>query len=163
MLPGFIDVVANAGGLGWHNSLVSHADQLAAMPSMHLGYAVWCGIVVWRLAKTRAHKLLAGLIAASYIVLTTLVVMATGNHYLVDVLAGITTTFIALALVEAVRHGMLRHRARTIALGPAYRATRFVPGTVILEQPDRSPSKLPTEASLAPGKNQATGSPFPQP
>ena len=57
MLPGFVDVVANAGGLGWHNSLVSHADQLAAMPSMHMGYAVWCALVMWRLARPHPQGL----------------------------------------------------------------------------------------------------------
>ena len=50
MLPGFVDVVEKVGGLGsWHNLLISHADQLAAMPSMHLAWAVWCSLVVWRL------------------------------------------------------------------------------------------------------------------
>ena len=51
MLPGFVDVVEKVGGLGsWHNLLISHADQLAAMPSMHLAWAVWCSLVAWRLA-----------------------------------------------------------------------------------------------------------------
>ena len=54
MLPGFVDVVEKVGGLGsWHNLLISHADQLAAMPSMHLAWAVWCSLVVWRLARAR--------------------------------------------------------------------------------------------------------------
>ena len=52
MLPGFTDIVEKVGGLGsWHNTLISHADQLAAMPSMHLAWAVWCSLVVWRLAS----------------------------------------------------------------------------------------------------------------
>ena len=51
MLAGFTDIVEKVGGLGsWHNTLISHADQLAAMPSMHLAWAVWCSLVVWRLA-----------------------------------------------------------------------------------------------------------------
>ncbi len=138
MLPGFVDVVATAGGLGWHNSLVSHADQLAAMPSMHMGYAVWCALAAWRLARNHSQKVLAGVLGAAYLLLTSFVVIATGNHYLVDVLAGITTTLVALVLVEVVRDFLQRRQSRTIALGPAYRATRFVPGTVILEQPDLS-------------------------
>jgi PAP2 superfamily len=150
MLPGFVDVVAKAGGLGWHNSLISHADQLAAMPSMHVGYAVWCGLVVWRLAKTPTHKVLAALIGGGYVLVTSLVVMATGNHYLADVLAGMATTLVALGLFE-VGQGWLRRRPRTLALGPAYRATRFVPGTVILEPPGQSAPKPATDAPLSPG------------
>jgi hypothetical protein len=160
MLPGFVDVVANAGGLGWHNSLVSHADQLAAMPSMHLGYAVWCGLVLWRLAKTRAHKMLAAVVGGGYILLTTWVVLATANHYLVDVLGGLATTLLALALVEVVRVAMARRRLGTIALGPAYRATRFVPGTVVLEQPDVAAPRRTTEE---PGTKDATESPLSHP
>jgi len=155
MLPGFVDVVANAGGLGWHNSLVSHADQLAAMPSMHVGYAAWCALVAWQLARSRAQKMAAASFSAAYLILTSFVVMATGNHYLVDILAGVATTVVALALVELVHQGLRRRRARTIALGPAYRATRFVPGTAILEQPDLPVPNLRAASQLAPGKKQA--------
>src|ERR1019366_347844 len=45
MMAGFVDVVVKAGGLGaWHGASIKHADQFAAMPSMHLGYAVWCSL-----------------------------------------------------------------------------------------------------------------------
>ena len=138
MLPGFVDVVATAGGLGWHNSLVSHADQLAAMPSMHMGYAVWCALAAWRLARNHSQKVLAGVLGAAYLLLTSFVVIATGNHYLVDVLAGITTTLVALVLVEVVRDFLQRRQSRTIALGLPTGRHVFVPGTVILKQPDLS-------------------------
>ncbi|HTV11609.1 MAG TPA: phosphatase PAP2 family protein [Acidimicrobiales bacterium] len=111
MLPGFIDVVAKAGGLGWHNTLVRHADQLAAMPSMHLGYAVWCSLVAWRLARSRASKAVALVFGLSYPLLTALAVMATANHYLVDVLAGVATTVASVVVVEVVPHRL--HRRRT--------------------------------------------------
>jgi len=100
---GFRDVVANAGGLGaWHDQLVRHADQLAAMPSMHLGYAVWCSIVAWRMARTYGARVAAVLFGVGYPLLTALVVMATANHYLVDVVAGAATTLLAVAIVEVI-------------------------------------------------------------
>jgi len=102
MLAGFTDVVAQVGSLGWHNSLIRHADQLAAMPSMHLGYAVWCAFVAWRLARTHAAKVTALVFGISYSLVTTLAVIATGNHYLMDVLAGAATTVVSVLLVEAV-------------------------------------------------------------
>jgi len=103
MLPGFVDVVEKVGGLGsWHNTLVSHADQLAAMPSMHLAWAVWCSLVAWKLCwhlstgKTkRAWKGAAVAFGVAYPVITALVVLATGNHYLLDVLAGTGCTVLA--------------------------------------------------------------------
>lgn len=100
---GFTDVVATAGGLGaWHNQLVTHADQLAAMPSMHMGYAVWCSIVAWRMARTQGARVAAALFGLGYPLLTALVVMATANHYLVDVVAGVATTFLAVVFVETL-------------------------------------------------------------
>lgn len=103
MLPGYVDVVKTAGGLGaWHDTLIKHADQLAAMPSMHLGYAVWCSIVAWRMARSHGRKVAAIIFGVSYPAITAVVVMATGNHYLLDVVAGVVTTFVAVALVEVV-------------------------------------------------------------
>lgn len=104
MMPGFIDVVQKAGGIGsWHSTLVSHADQVAAMPSMHLGYAVWCAIVAWRMARTPRAKFAAASVGTGYCLLTTLVVVGTGNHYVADVVAGTACTFLALFVVNMVR------------------------------------------------------------
>jgi hypothetical protein len=101
MLPGFIDVVEKVGGLGsWHNLLVSHADQLAAMPSMHLAWAVWCGVALWRLSRPGRPKTIALCAAVAYPLSTAWVVMATANHYLADVVAGTACLLVAMAVVE---------------------------------------------------------------
>ena len=101
MLPGFVDVVEHVGGLGsWHTALIDHADQLAAMPSMHLAWAAWCGLVVWRLAAPR-QRLAAGALGLGYTLVTAFVVMATANHYLLDVLAGTACLVVAALIVEA--------------------------------------------------------------
>jgi hypothetical protein len=101
MLSGFVDVVQTAGGLGaWHDTLIKYADQFAAMPSMHLGYAVWCSVVAWRIARRPAAKVAAVAFGAVYPVLTAVIVLATGNHYLLDVLAGTAVTVLAVLIVE---------------------------------------------------------------
>jgi hypothetical protein len=101
MLPGFIDVVEKVGGLGsWHNALISHADQLAAMPSMHLAWAVWCSLVLWRLAGKGPWRWPALALGVSYPLATALVVIGTGNHYLMDVLAGCAATAVSVVVVE---------------------------------------------------------------
>jgi hypothetical protein len=97
---GFQDIVAATHALGsWHTgALASDANQLAAMPSLHLAWATWCSLVLWRLSTRRSLRALAIL----YPCVTTLVVLATGNHYLTDVVAGAATTALAVLLVGAV-------------------------------------------------------------
>jgi membrane-associated phospholipid phosphatase len=98
---GFSDVIAASHTFGsWHTgSLAADADQLAAMPSLHLAWAAWCGLVLWRLSRRRAVRALA----LAYPALTTLIVLGTGNHYLLDVLAGIATCALAAMLVAAAQ------------------------------------------------------------
>ncbi len=96
MLKGFTDVVAASGAFGsWHTgALASAANQLAAMPSLHMAWAAWCSLAVWRITERRWARGLALL----YPCITCFAVLATGNHYLADVVAGLVTTVLAVAL-----------------------------------------------------------------
>ena len=93
---GYIDVVARSHALiSWHGgALVHDADQLAGMPSLHVAWAAWSGLALWRLYPRRAVAALA----ITYPLLTAAVVITTGNHYLLDVVAGAAVTLTALAL-----------------------------------------------------------------
>jgi hypothetical protein len=97
---GFIDTVADSHAFGsFHSgSLATDANQLAAMPSLHMAWAAWSGLAIWRLRRGR----LGAALGFGYPVLTALAVMATGNHYLVDVVAGILTMVLAGATVHIV-------------------------------------------------------------
>ena len=100
MLPGFTDVVEKVGGLGsWHNTLISPPTNWRPCrpctwrgPS---GARSWSG--GW---PARAWRRVALVVGIAYPLSTALVVMATANHYLLDVLAGTATTVVAVALVE---------------------------------------------------------------
>jgi PAP2 superfamily len=98
MLGGFTDVVASSHTFGsWHTgSLATDADQLAAMPSLHIAWAVWCGLALWRVSRRRWVRALALL----YPCFTAFVVLCTANHYLLDLLAGAATAVLALAAVR---------------------------------------------------------------
>jgi hypothetical protein len=98
MLQGYTDVVAATHAIGsWHTgALASAANQLAAMPSLHIAWAVWCTVVVWRISERRWLRALAVL----YPCLTAFAVLATGNHYVLDVLGGLATIALALLLVK---------------------------------------------------------------
>lgn len=107
---GFSDVVAATGALGgWHTgALASAANQLAAMPSLHMAWAVWCALALWSLSR----RLGVRIVAVLYPCMTCLAVLATGNHYLLDVLAGVATAGLAVLLVRALE-ARWRARART--------------------------------------------------
>jgi hypothetical protein len=114
---GFSDIVAASHAFGsWHTgALASAANQLAAMPSLHIAWAAWCTVVVWRLTRRAWLRALAVL----YPCMTAFAVLATGNHYVLDVLAGLATLGAAMALVAVLprlsvrlREG-LRARSRT--------------------------------------------------
>jgi membrane-associated phospholipid phosphatase len=134
MLPGlgYNDVIASSHALvSWHSgALVHDADQFAAMPSLHVAWAMWCGIAIWQLYRRRAVAVLA----IAYPVLTALIVVATGNHYLLDVVAGAGTVLAALALHRALEWALAslrRRRARVAVLEPADRAVRGLPGSAL--------------------------------
>lgn len=100
---GFIDIVANNHPvLSWGGGAVaSSADQYAAMPSLHVGWAVWVTVVSLRAGATRLGYSLASL----HLLITVAVVIATGNHYVLDVAAG--AAIVAIAVGE--------ERIRTVA------------------------------------------------
>jgi PAP2 superfamily len=94
---GFTDVVASTHAFGsWHTgSLASQANQVAAMPSLHIAWAVWCTLVLWRISK----RCWVRGIAVVYPCLTAFAVLATGNHFLLDIVAGLVTLALAVAIV----------------------------------------------------------------
>jgi PAP2 superfamily len=96
---GFSDVVATTHAFGsWHSgTLASHANQFAAMPSLHIAWAAWCTLALWRASSRRSVRVLAILYPCS----TTVAVLATGNHFLADVVAGLLTTVLAVLAVRA--------------------------------------------------------------
>jgi hypothetical protein len=97
---GFADVVASSHAFGsWHSgALASSADQLAAMPSLHMAWAAWCGIALWRMTN-RKRRWVRG-VAIVHPCLTALAVLATGNHFLLDVLAGLAAMAVAVLIVR---------------------------------------------------------------
>jgi hypothetical protein len=95
---GFTDIVATSHTFGsWHTgSLATDANQFAAMPSLHIAWAVWCTLVLWRLSS----RVLVRVLALVYPCVTAFAVLATGNHYVLDLLGGFLTFALALALVR---------------------------------------------------------------
>jgi membrane-associated phospholipid phosphatase len=114
LLPGFFDVVAASHTLGsWHTgSLASAANQLAAMPSLHIAWAVWCTLALWRITTRGWVRALA----VVYPFVTGFAVLSTGNHYVLDVLGGLATIALSVAIVRLL-DGRLRWPAPRAARG----------------------------------------------
>jgi hypothetical protein len=92
------------------------ADQLSAMPSIHVGWAVIVAVAVVGASRSRWRWL-----AVLYPVLTTLIVVITANHYWLDGVAAGLLVGLALALQKAgrsVRVALLtRSAARAASAG----------------------------------------------
>ncbi len=119
LLPGtgLVDIVSNLSGYGWWarggsvpHGLISLANPYAAMPSLHVAWALWCGVLLFVYSRHLVVKI-AGVL---YPLATTFVVLATANHYLLDAVAGAAVMGAALAVVLAVQ--AVRRRAE---LAPA--------------------------------------------
>ena len=82
---GFVDTVQLGRTWGsWGSPVGDHANQWAAMPSLHFAWAVWVSVVLARLASGWRVQL----VSAVHVLVTFVVIVATGNHYVLDAAAG---------------------------------------------------------------------------
>ena len=81
---GFTDTVANFVGESAENSADVLYNPFAAVPSMHVAFALMIAIPAFRLVRRRPLKVLW----AAYPALVTFVVVVTANHYWVDAVLG---------------------------------------------------------------------------
>ncbi|GGV73630.1 MULTISPECIES: phosphatase PAP2 family protein [Streptomyces] len=119
---GFVDTMAHFSSYGWWGDQASAprglggmTNQYAAMPSLHVGWALWCGLILWRFGSTRWTKVAA----VVYPLVTALVVMGTANHYLLDAVAGATVMGVGWLLAPYVGAMTQRIRAALAARVPA--------------------------------------------
>jgi hypothetical protein len=77
-----------------HLPVASVTDPLAAMPSLHAGWAVGVGVGVWRRSRV---------VAVLYPAAVVLATIATGNHFVLDAVAGAALMVAGFALVGANR------------------------------------------------------------
>ncbi|MFE9096323.1 phosphatase PAP2 family protein [Streptomyces sp. NPDC007264] len=112
---GFVDTMAQYSSYGWWGGEASAprglggmTNQYAAMPSLHVGWALWCGVMLWAYGGTRWAKA-AGV---AYPLLTAIVVMGTANHYFLDAVAGVAVMGVGLLLTRPVTRAADAVRAR---------------------------------------------------
>jgi hypothetical protein len=82
-------------------------NPFAAMPSLHVGWATWAALAGWPVLRRRRTRVLL----VSYPVAMLVAVVVTGNHWLLDCVAGVAAPLVALGIVVAA--ASLRARAPT--------------------------------------------------
>ncbi|WP_167538146.1 phosphatase PAP2 family protein [Streptomyces caniferus] len=110
---GFVDTLIDHGTWGSMASgnLASMSNQYAAMPSMHIGWSLWCGITIALLAKPLWARALGLLYPAT----TLLVIVSTANHFWLDALGGVACLSVGFALAS-LWYGSLPHRLAKVAV-----------------------------------------------
>jgi hypothetical protein len=113
---GFIDTVQvhQTWGSMASGNLADMSNQYAAMPSMHVGWAVWCGITVAALAK----PLWARVLGAVYPLVTLTVIVCTANHFWLDAVGGVICLGFGFAL-SLGWYGRVAYRLPRLAAAPA--------------------------------------------
>jgi len=106
---GFADTLGDFGGLNHGSGLVQlAANPYAAMPSLHAADALIVGIVLFSVCRNRFVKVF-WLVWPAWVWFS---VMGTGNHFALDVLAGIVVAAIAIAIVYGLPVWARRRRRR---------------------------------------------------
>jgi hypothetical protein len=111
MLPGFVDT-----GLAYNQSVYSNGlpiDQLSAMPSVHVAWAVLIGYYTWRISPSR-WRFIGPLHAALMVVF----VVVTANHWWLDGIVAVLILVACAWAVFGVRTAYRGLRARFIAMSP---------------------------------------------
>jgi len=132
MLPGdgMVDTAVRYGQSVYGSVAGFNADQLSAMPSVHVGWALLAALVVVHVSRSRWRWL-----AFSYPALTLLAVVVTANHFWLDGIAAAALLAIVLLVQRAGRavRRCLRARLRD------YRASRP-------DQPSYEPERSSVDA-----------------
>ncbi|WP_445530065.1 bifunctional glycosyltransferase 87/phosphatase PAP2 family protein [Streptomyces cyslabdanicus] len=108
-----------------YGTLTALTNQYAAMPSLHFGWSLWCGVVIAVVAPKWRMKALGVL----HPLCTVSAIVATGNHWVLDAVGGAVVVGTGFALTYALQ-------------GPRTRVTSAVAvaGEPALGEKERVPS-----------------------
>lgn len=126
---GTIDVMQHFAAAGWWGDAASAprglgdaTNQFAAMPSLHFGWSLWCAIQMWGFGSRRWR-----IAAVAYPTLQAVVVLATANHFALDVLGGATCILLGYAVVTVIGRALGRTGQRPVRVLASMPETAPVP------------------------------------
>lgn len=101
-VPGhdYVDTLVDPGGLWSFESgtMETISNQYAAMPSLHIGWAVWCAIALYPVLRRRWARMAIVL----YPLLTLFAIIVTANHYWIDAVGGLLALAVGLRIAPAL-------------------------------------------------------------
>jgi membrane-associated phospholipid phosphatase len=104
---GLIDTVSQQAGVELTGRSTIFYNPLAAVPSLHVGFAVAVGLALAVVLERRWAKALALLWGP----IVSLSVVATGNHYVFDIAAGLLVTGLGFVVARGLATSRRRGRA----------------------------------------------------
>ncbi|GAA0703712.1 bifunctional glycosyltransferase 87/phosphatase PAP2 family protein [Streptomyces thermocarboxydus] len=115
-----------------YGTLTALTNQYAAMPSLHFGWSLWCGLVIAVIAPKVWMKAL-GLLHPLF---TAAAIVATGNHWILDAAGGAVVVVGGFGLTYLFQGP----RARTVTAVAEETATKEVSSGPPVPERDRTPS-----------------------
>lgn len=97
------DTMDTVGSLwSYNHGVLEHiSDPFAPMPSLHLVWASWVAYVIWMYTRSAQRRWLRPL-PWLYPVLTGIVVIVTGTHWVIDLFGGVAVFALALVVAKAL-------------------------------------------------------------
>lgn len=96
---GFVDTIAsNSAGYRDFNASAL-VNEYAAMPSLHVGWVLLVSIAIIKLGRSRAVRAIAAVLPVAMFG----AIVLTGNHYIIDGIAGGVVVLVGLATARALR------------------------------------------------------------
>ncbi len=105
---GFVDTLARFGG-SWSfdsGAMQKVSNQFAAMPSLHIGWSMWCMFATLPACRHWWSRALA----VGYPVATLFCIVVTGNHYFLDAVGGLIVLAGGVAIAQPAT-AWIRRRA----------------------------------------------------
>jgi hypothetical protein len=162
MLPGFVDAGAAFGPDPYAIAGSESANQFAAMPSMHVAWAILVGYAIGHLCTNWIGRIVSIL----HPILTALVVIVTGHHFVSDVAIGAA---LALALLFLTSRISSHRRAADDAAvstscrsGPGRARHSAEPRTLVCRMNGRRPHFTPSSSTTTPQSESLMHSLYPQ-
>ncbi len=118
---GFTDTMTALGPSAYGGALGAAANQFAAMPSLHIAWALWSGLTIFMCAR----RLWVRVLGLCYPLATLTVIIGTANHFLLDAVGGAVIFLAAIGIQAGCTVLWRRHKARCEARSadPATTAT----------------------------------------
>ncbi|MGZ4466360.1 MAG: phosphatase PAP2 family protein [Nocardioides sp.] len=143
-LSGYVDVLSLHASAGWWASDASAprglgglTNELAAFPSLHAGWALWVAVALQRHARHAWVRVLGW----AYALGTAVVIIGTGNHWVIDVLMGWLVVMVGWAASELAPRSPLALAGGVGTVGGAGTLVPPVPGG--LPRTGRGPAGRP--------------------